>query len=384
MDGNRFDDISKAIAGRSTRRQALRRAGSGGVLAGLASVAGIGRLRAAAQDSDVSGDTCTLQFYAETAVGPDKTVIYQGAIDLEIGSDGAIDNGVFHSDDGNDYDLVGQVTGRAVNLRITLDDTHVLALTGTAAQDALLCRGDIDGTFGGPRQRDLGIWFASLTNSNAAPTAAAQSGDITASGGDNGGSNGSGGTDNSGGDNGGSTATGPTPTPCPAIDCGTGPLVLDPDTCQCDCPKPYKKCGPMTCCFGGATCNPDGSCQCPNGTEACNEVCTPSCPAGQYFDNDCNCTAQTSCGTGETLCNGQCVSLTCEPSQLFDATSCMCIDRCSPGQGFCNGSCIDIVNDRNNCGSCGTVCQTGVPCIAGSCECPPGTTYDSTKQMCVS
>lgn len=364
MDGNRFDEISRAIATRSSRRQALRRLGSGGVLAGLAAAAGIDRL-AAAQDTSPNG-TCTLNFYAETGAGPDKSAIYQGSIDLEIGADGAIDKGTFHRDDNNDYPLVGQVTGRAVNLRITLGAGRVLAVVGTAADDAMLCKGEVSGTFSGPRQRDLGTWYAYRTDNNPNVTPTTGTGDQSG--------NSSGNTGDTSGNGGVTDNNGPTPTPCPPIDCGST-FVLDPTTCQCGCPPPYDKCGDASCCFGGAVCNPDGSCQCPDGTEACNEVCTPSCPSGQHFDDNCQCIAETSCGSGETLCNGQCVSIMCNESQLFDNASCQCVDRCSPGQGYCGGNCIDIVNDRNNCGSCGNVCPPNMPCIAGTCECPAGQNY---------
>jgi hypothetical protein len=118
--------------------------------------------------------------------------------------------------------------------------------------------------------------------------------------------------------------------------------------------------------------------------EACQEVCTTSCPSGEYMNYDtCECGAETSCGSGETLCNGQCVSLTCADNQLFDDSSCQCVNRCSPGQDYCGGTCIDVVNDASNCGFCGNVCSPGVPCIAGTCTCPATYDYCASQQKCL-
>ncbi len=363
MDGDRFDRLSRSLAERSSRRQAIRRLGAGGVAGGVLSALGFRAARA--QEDEIR--TCRLELEATVAIGPNRRTIYAGELTLEIDPEGAIDQGTLVTEAGDTYDLVGQAIGRALNLRITVGDGQVLALTGTGQQDIVLCRGSISGTFGGPEVGDLGTWTAVRRRRQATPTPTSGAG----TGGESGGT--AGGGSDSGGTGGGSG--GPTPTPCPPQDCGPT-FVLNPATCTCDCPPPYDRCGDI-CCFGGAICTDpgSGSCSCPPGTEPCNEVCTPSCPSGQYFDASCQCTAQTSCGAGETLCNGMCVSTSCQPYQLFDGATCQCVNRCSPGQGYCGGVCIDIVNDAANCGACGNVCPTGVPCIAGTCTCPPGYKY---------
>jgi hypothetical protein len=364
MDGNRFDALSRSLAETTSRRQTLRRFGAGGIGASLLGFAGL--RNAAAQDNE--DKTCKLQLVATVAVGPDKDDVFEGELTMVISPEGAIDDGSLKTNDGDEYELVGQATGRALNLRITVADGQYLSLTGTGQQDIILCRGGIDGTFGGPQTGDLGTWYAARRARNATPTPTSSSGSDGSSG--------------DGGDGGGES--GPTPTPCDStgIDCGVT-FVLDPATCQCVCPQPYTRCGD-SCCFGGAVCNDDGSCNCPDGTEPCQEVCTPSCPSGQYLDqNSCQCTSDTSCGQGETLCNGQCVSLNCPPNQLFDSGSCQCVNRCSSGQDYCNGNCIDVVNDATNCGSCGNVCPPGMPCIAGTCECPVSYNYCAAQQKCL-
>jgi hypothetical protein len=377
MDGNRFDALSRSLAGRTSRRQTLRRLGAGGLGASLLGLTG--RSRTAAQGDDET--TCTLAVVATIAVGPDQDDVFEGELTMVIGADGAIDDGTFETTEGEDLSVVGQATGRALNLRITLANGNSLALTGTGQQDIVRCRGDLSGTFGGPRTGDLGTWTASLPEQSEEDSETPESGDSGSSDGSGAG----GGDSGDDGENGGTDdGNGPNPTPCDptGIDCG-GTFVLDPATCQCGCPQPYDRCGD-TCCFGGATCNADGSCQCPSGTEPCQEVCTPSCPTGQYLDpNTCQCTAETSCGQGETLCNGQCVSLACQPNQLFDNASCQCVNRCSPGQDYCNGTCILVTSDTANCGFCGNTCAPGVPCIAGTCECPFGYTYCASQQKCL-
>lgn len=77
---------------------------------------------------------------------------------MQIGDGGAIDQGSFDTDDGTSHPLVGQATGRALNLRITMDQNSVLELNGTADIDLLLCRGGASGTFGGPSDTDIGSW----------------------------------------------------------------------------------------------------------------------------------------------------------------------------------------------------------------------------------
>jgi hypothetical protein len=374
MDGNRFDAMSRSFAERASRRGMLRRLGEGGLGAALLGVAGV---RAADAQGNSQGKTCALTLVATVAVGPNKSHVYEGKLTMVIGSDGAIDDGSLATVDGKTYDLVGQTTGRALNLRITTANGQYLSLTGTGQQDIVLCRGSIDGTFGGPHTGDLGTWYAAKQKrtSEATPT--------TGSGGNGG--NTSNGNGTSGGNTAPTEAPTITPTPCDStgVNCGST-FVLDPATCQCVCPQPYTKCGDSSCCFGGSICNNDGSCNCPQGMEPCQEVCTQSCPSGQYLDpNTCKCGSQSSCGQGETLCNGQCVSIACPANQLFDNASCQCINRCSPGQDYCNGSCIDVVNDAANCGTCGNACPTGMPCIAGTCECPVSYSYCQSQQKCL-
>src|SRR5690606_40867456 len=39
---------------------------------------------------------------------------------------------------------------------------------------------------------------------------------------------------------------------------------------------------------------------------------------------------------------------------------------CPPNQQRCNGACVNLKTDKNNCGNCANVCETGV-CADGFC-----------------
>jgi hypothetical protein len=100
------------------------------------------------------------------------------------------------------------------------------------------------------------------------------------------------------------------------------------------------------------------------------------------------------CGNGATLCGG-----TCTVTQ-FDPNNCgSCGSKCDSGQScvsgtctssVCNGGstqcgdkCVDVENDPANCGSCGNACPVGQVCSGGQCAlfCNGGTT--KCANLCV-
>jgi hypothetical protein len=388
MEGDKFDDLSRSLAARVNRRDTLRTVGKGGLLASVAGAIGLSARGVSAANSGQPVD-CKMPLLSHVETGKNKGHRYNGDLEITIEGNGAIDGGTLTTSDGKTYDVVGQATGRSINLRIKLASDRFLSLFGTAEQDARICRGRIDGTFGGWAESDLGTWTLGVKPAAATPTPTIASGN---GGGNtsNGGNSNSGGNTNGGGGNGGNNSGGgnptPTNTPCPPQDCGST-FVWLPDQCACGCPPPNEKCGDMTCCPGGSTCDAgSGSCSCPSGTEICGSSCVASCASGSSMNSStCVCETAMSCGAGETLCtsSGTCVSINCPSNQQYDAGSCACVNICPAGKDFCGGTCIDIVNDSTNCGLCGNVCQTGVPCIAGTCECPATTNYDPVKQKCV-
>ncbi|MGI8477116.1 MAG: hypothetical protein ACR2OO_12185 [Thermomicrobiales bacterium] len=389
MDEDRFDHLSRAIAIRSTRRQAIGQAGRGGMLAGVAAMFGVGRRAAGAvADNDTSVTTCTLSIVAKVTVGKDKAASFDGDVTFEIGATGAIDSGRLKLKNGTTHDLVGQISGRAINLRVSVADGQFLSMTGDAQQDAKLCRGGIDGTFGGPGAADLGTWSAFKTKKtggppSAAPTAPAAAPTIAGGSGGGGNSGGGGGTSGGGGGNGGGNPT-PNPTPCGPVDCG-GTLMLDPATCLCVCYDNGVHCGD-SCCPTGSVCGTGSTnCSCPSGTELCGNACVASCQSGQYLDStSCQCVDNpTGCPQGQTLCNQSCISTTCPANQIFDGPSCQCIGRCESGMDYCGGVCISITSDTSNCGFCGNTCPANMPCIGGTCECPFSYTYCAARLGCI-
>jgi hypothetical protein len=339
MDAKRFDALSRSLSRRGSRRGLA----AGGVAAGLAA---LGLERAAA------ASTCALQIQATTVTGPDQGVVYTGTLNMEIGDTGAIDSGSFNTSDGANHPLVGQATGRAVHLRITLDGTRVLALEGTAANDLILCRGEASGTFGGPDDTDLGTWrtvngqattnsssgassnsggsTANTGNSNANTGGSNASSGSNAGGGD---TNGGGGGDNSGGGNsGGECASG---VVCNGVCCAPASgLSADSIICNagaCECTYSCASAG----CGGG-----DGSI-----VNTCGSDPEPHC------HSECNVPDDNGCG-----------DMTCNDGETLDVDSCTCI----PNGGVGDTCDADTQNDPENCGGCGNHCQSG-ECIEGNC-----------------
>jgi hypothetical protein len=154
MDSRRFDAISRTLAERRTRRQAVRHLAGGGLSAGMAAGLAEPRTLRAAQ-----AGPCVLHLHAETATGPNLDAVYDGELSLDIDDDGNIDRGAFMTQEGS-FDVVGQTSGRGLNLRIELENDQALTLIGTGEQDIILCRGEMQGEFGGPLMKDLGTWTA--------------------------------------------------------------------------------------------------------------------------------------------------------------------------------------------------------------------------------
>ena len=171
MDPQQFDALSRTFAHASSRRQAMARAGAAGLLAGLATAFGRGRAEALPA---VQGETCRLDIVATVRLGPDATERMQtdvpgelrGEISFTLGPDGAIDAGRFLLDGGPEVPVVGQATGRALNLRADLQAVQeglALVLVGTAEQPLNRCTGAVDGYLTGPLPGDLGDWHATAT-----------------------------------------------------------------------------------------------------------------------------------------------------------------------------------------------------------------------------
>lgn len=339
MDDRQFDTISRSLASRTSRRQALRSGGAGAAILGL-----FGIRSARAQDGDVDANAetgigddgiCRLDFEAIVRIGPSagesETSRLAGLLSLEIGDGGGITDGSLETEEGESYTVAGQSSGKSIALRIQIGD-DVLVAVGAGDTAVAACAGEYGGPASGPVRGDLGDWIATANTSSTATATgiAGQSSGTTPAPGSN---------------------SGPTSTPdCSNVSCDTTTFMIDPTTCECVCYDNGVTCGNV-CCPAGKVCTDPGSgtCVCPEGTEYCNASC-----------------------------------VSCAPGQVVDMGSCQCVDDpCPQGGTVCGAFCIDTVNDRENCGSCGNVCATGVPCIAGSCICPPGYNicFDGCKDL---
>ncbi|HEY7034824.1 MAG TPA: hypothetical protein VH482_26020 [Thermomicrobiales bacterium] len=163
MDGLRFDALSKTLGRRSSRRTALGRLGGGGL--GVVLAAALGG-RALAQDGTPAAGAlpeglCLYPFSVAVRQGPDAGLTYDGTLALVVGPDGAVDQGSFQTTDGQQMTVVGQVTGRAVNLQFATGDGHYLFGAGTAEKAIAAgecAAGQIGGPLVGPGEGDTGDW----------------------------------------------------------------------------------------------------------------------------------------------------------------------------------------------------------------------------------
>lgn len=152
-------------------------------------------------------------------------------------------------------------------------------------------------------------------------------------------------------------------TGCLALVNHDGPWPCNTDA-DCASGETCKSIGgqPATC-YAPGTCQGDLDCQ--QSAMDPNAVCTAgkcACPQGwitcggvcTYTQSDTN-----NCGACGTTCNSQ--------EQCF-AGAC----TCNGGLLLCGGACVDQTSDPNNCGKCGDHCAKGGMCSGGACACPTG------------
>lgn len=395
MESQRFDRFSKSVASNLTRREAVGGIGIAGVVAAAFPWLGLHRRSLAA----VAAKTCTYSFEAAVSVGPssesDRFKSISGELELTIGDGGAIDAGRLVAADGTESNVVGQATGRAINLRIELDDDQALVLVGTAEREVRKCRGLMSGIANGPQRGDLGDWVAEIKKDSAGSSA------VTAS--------------TAAATSASSLAAEGTPAATTACDltCWEDTGGLDESTCSCICPgmtscvaeigTMFAKGGviffekPLTVRTGycADTMTDQANCgACRNfcgysegvATAGCeNGVCVYTCDANhaqctgdaadpctsdlRYDDEHCGacgyaCTGGYQCNDG----NCQCL-LACLDPQTLDPSTCECV--CPGGLTACGGGCVDINTDLSNCGACGHACEAIVSqCVAGKCQQP--------------
>jgi hypothetical protein len=378
MDHRRFDHFSRSLARGLSRRTLIGGLSAGGLLAGA------GARPVAAQGED-EPRICRYRFEAGLSVGPSLSDAelrsLEGFLEIEIGADGAIDRGALTFPDREPATVVGQATGRAINLRVRLDKERVLTAVGTGSAAIERCRGELVGLLRGPNRGDLGDWTATIlppaTPTPTSTAAGSAAGSATAS-----------------------TSTGQptaTSTPC-EITCDATTTGLLPDRCECGCADPiltacedpalpgYFGCrdlmgdiGACGACGNACYFNPqtvtnvmcvDGVCRqdCVPGLGSCDTIfdpCSIDLMTDPRFCGSCafSCPENFICVNGNCLCG---FNAACSPgggTANADCTGCVCPD----GLTVCGYQCVNLALDPANCGACGASCGENEDCLGGGC-----------------
>ncbi|MFL5759928.1 MAG: hypothetical protein ACJ789_09320 [Thermomicrobiales bacterium] len=174
MDANRFDDLSRSLADRLSRRSAVKHLGGSGLLAAALAGLGVSRFGAVAQ---VDTATCALDLVANVRLGPNQNQKFgdsdpgqmRGQLRFALGDQGRLVNGVFRLPDDTEMHAVGQVAGPSLTVRIAIPFGGTLVLVGAGAKAIRSCDGAVDGMLTGPQPGDLGDWHATAKQTGNKP-----------------------------------------------------------------------------------------------------------------------------------------------------------------------------------------------------------------------
>jgi hypothetical protein len=174
MDADRFDRFSRSFGNRTSRRSAIKTLGGGGLFAAV--LAGLGLAKATAQDDD---QTCLLDLVAGVHLGPDQNRPLdgenrgelRGQVRFGISDEGRLVDGVLRLANDDEIEVVGQVSGLAITMRIALPEDRTLVLVGAGERALRSCEGTVDGLLMGPRPGGLGDWHAVATRAGVTATA---------------------------------------------------------------------------------------------------------------------------------------------------------------------------------------------------------------------
>ena len=139
MDADRFDALSRRVAVPTTRRATLSALTASGLLTAL----GLGR--AAPATRAAQGQVCRMSFMATVRVGPslNQTLApgatqpgqLQGELSFALSETGNLEQAALKLLDGTRLPVVGQATGHALQLRITIDQRAALVALGVGAEE---------------------------------------------------------------------------------------------------------------------------------------------------------------------------------------------------------------------------------------------------------
>jgi hypothetical protein len=160
VDPNRFDRLSRTIAGGISRRVRTAAPRDG---AGAARIAA--PLAQAGQPlASPEARLFTIPFDATVRIGPNAGSAYVGMLNLAVEPDGRVDQGRFSLVDGTALPVVGQIQGRSLGLLFELGEGRNLYGVGSAAAGIEEQFGDsLGGPFAGPNPGDIGDWEGGMS-----------------------------------------------------------------------------------------------------------------------------------------------------------------------------------------------------------------------------
>jgi hypothetical protein len=161
MNGTRIDTLSKILATRNNRRSLVKQ---GGALALGAGLLGLSGSKAMAQEAtpEIPADApVVLPFDVAIRQGPNAGTELLGYLALITDETGST-AGAFITEDEQTLAVVGQITGRAVNLMFTPAEGQPIFGVGTSAVDLVTSHGAVytavGGPLVGPEAGDNGDW----------------------------------------------------------------------------------------------------------------------------------------------------------------------------------------------------------------------------------
>jgi hypothetical protein len=332
MDVERFEQLTRALARRGSRRRAL----AFGAGVGAAAVAGGRPARAAS--------TCEWRFEAGVLSGEMASRAIYGSLSVTVAADGAVDRAELTVETGAEFEPVvfagvGQADGTGIVLRLVAGACQAIVLTGNADGAIDSCDVRLDGLMRGAALDEVGSWRAwpldicppteqflpddctcAIVGSQCARVACAegQTWDEAAC--------------SCSGDPDVAQVCGNVLAGCP------DPKVFDPEQCVCVCP-PWD-------CKANQALNPE-TCLCEN------LPCDLECEPGFTLE--------------PVTCECRCDPFDCDEG-TWDGRDCECLyPQCPAGQIQCGGECVPKATSRAHCGRCGKSCAEGQMCKYGVC-----------------
>ena len=280
---------------------------------------------------------------------------YAASSSFALAKTGNLENAVLALPDGTSLPVVGQATGHALQVRIDLGQRLALVAVGVGEQEIAACQGAVDGLASGPDVGDLGDWHAAaLRKADGAGAGAGE----PKTGGKKGGKKDSApaGGAGAGAAEGGRTGRGGRKEQPPASE-QTGSAPANGTTGPAGgtgATGPAGPSGPTATTGATGASGPSGATA---GQAACASGLTYCGTACVDLMSDLN-----NCGACGSICESQLVPVECRQGICERATCEVGIEYCGAVDG-----CRDLNSDPLHCGACQHPCATGESCVNGFC-----------------